>query len=85
MDGVRGLRLAPLGEGFYLFGSAWDEACSSRRRHEAAEEVRALLAGLNSIVYGTMLACITQYHCTITNNDGASVHIVMIVDIRVVA
>ena len=50
------------------------EACSSRRRHEAAEEVRALLAGLNFIIYGMMLACIAQCHFAITNNIGASVH-----------
>lgn len=50
------------------------EACSSWRRHEAAEEVRALLAGLNFIIYGMMLACIAQCHCAITNNNGASVH-----------
>ena len=85
MDGVRGLRLVSLGEGLYSFGFAWDEACSSRKRHEAAEEVRAILAGPNSTIYGMMLACITQYHCAITSNDGASVHIVMIVDNKVAA
>lgn len=32
------------------------------------------LHGLNSIIYGMMLACIAQCHSTITNNNGASVH-----------